>query len=65
MLAKFDSSGHLDPGFGSGGLLRLAKPDGNTFVGEVEQVATLADGRYLVKGSTPVWGLDGSHGWGG
>lgn len=54
MLAKFDSSGHLDPGFGSGGLLRLAKPDGSTFVGEVEQVATPADGKYLVKGSTPV-----------
>jgi uncharacterized delta-60 repeat protein len=56
MLAKFDSSGPLDPGFGSGGLLRLAKPDGGTFVGEVEQVATLADGKYLVKGSTPVAG---------
>ncbi len=54
MLAKFDSSGHLDPSFGSGGLLRLARPDGSTFVGEVEQVATLADGKYLVKGSTPV-----------
>lgn len=54
MLAKFDSNGHLDPSFGSGGLLRLAKPDGATFVGEVEQVATLADGKYLVKGSIPV-----------
>jgi uncharacterized delta-60 repeat protein len=57
MLAKFDAGGHLDPGFGSGGLLRLAKPDGSTFVGEVEQVATLADGKYLVKGSGPVVGF--------
>jgi uncharacterized delta-60 repeat protein len=62
MLAKFDSGGHLDPGFGSGGLLRLAKPDGSTFVGEVEQVAALADGKYLVKGSTSVSGY-GRQSW--
>lgn len=53
MLAKFDPSGHLDPGFGSGGLLHLAKPDGSIFLGEVEQVAMLPDGKYLVKGSIP------------
>lgn len=56
MLAKLDAGGHLDPGFGSGGLLRLAKPDGGTFVGEVEQVTTLADGKLLVKGSIPTAG---------
>jgi uncharacterized delta-60 repeat protein len=56
MLAKFDSSGHLDPSFGSGGLLRLLQPDGSTFVGEVEQVAALPDGKLLVKGSIPTAG---------
>ncbi len=51
MLARFRSDGSLDPSFGSGGLLRLSKPDGGTFVGEVEQVAPLAEGKLLVKGS--------------
>jgi uncharacterized delta-60 repeat protein len=58
MLAKFDADGHLDGGFGSGGLLRLAKPDGSTFVGEVEQVATLGDGKYLVEGSIPTAAIE-------
>lgn len=56
MLARFDSTGHLDPSFGSGGLLRLAKPDGSAFVGEVEQVVALPDGKLLVKGSIPTAG---------
>lgn len=51
MLAKLRPDGSLDPSFGSGGLLHLAKPDGGTFEGEVEQVTPLADGRLLLKGS--------------
>ncbi|MDQ3725345.1 MAG: delta-60 repeat domain-containing protein [Actinomycetota bacterium] len=53
MLARFDSSGHLDPSFGSSGLLRLSKPDGSIFMGEVDQVVALADGKLLVKGHAP------------
>jgi uncharacterized delta-60 repeat protein len=56
MLVKFDADGRLDSSFGSGGLLRLSKPDGAAFVGEVEQVATLTDGKYLVKGTSPTAG---------
>ncbi|MGN6216833.1 MAG: hypothetical protein ACTHN7_07745 [Solirubrobacterales bacterium] len=51
MLARFAADGHLDPSFGSGGLLRLAKPDGTTFDGKVEQVAPLPDGKALVAGA--------------
>ncbi len=51
MLARFDSSGRLDPSFGQGGLLRLTKPGGGLLEGELEGVVTLADGRILVKGT--------------
>lgn len=50
MLARFDSSGHLDPGFGDGGLRRLAMPDGKVFEGQIDQVVALADGKILVGG---------------
>ena len=50
MLARFDASGHLDPSFGNGGLLRLGKPNGEAFGGQVDQVVTLADGKILVAG---------------
>ncbi|MGN6558302.1 MAG: hypothetical protein ACTHLH_09865 [Solirubrobacterales bacterium] len=53
LLARFDASGHLDPSFGNGGLLRLLKPDGSIFEGAVEQMATLPDGKILVKGYVP------------
>jgi uncharacterized delta-60 repeat protein len=51
VLARFDENGKLDPSFGSGGLLRLLKPDGSTFVSEIHQVTALADGKILVNGS--------------
>lgn len=51
MLARFDADGHLDPGFGSGGLLRLLEPDGSPFLGAIQQVTALADGKLLVNGS--------------
>ena len=51
LLARFDSSGHLDPAFGKGGLLRLLRPDGKVLDGAVEDVIALADGKLLVKGS--------------
>lgn len=51
MLARFDASGQLDPGFGSGGLLHLTKPDGSVLDGAIEQVTPLAGGRILVNGS--------------
>lgn len=50
MLARFDAEGHLDPGFGKAGLLRLAKPDGEPFGGQIDQVVALADGKLLVAG---------------
>jgi len=53
LLAMVDSSGSLDPGFGEGGVLRLLKPDGSTFVGSIEQVVTLSDGKLLLKGTVP------------
>ncbi|MGV1048387.1 MAG: hypothetical protein ACOYD4_07680 [Solirubrobacterales bacterium] len=51
MLARFDAGGQLDPSFGSGGLLRLLKPDGSVFEGSIDQVVALADGKLLVEGS--------------
>lgn len=53
MLARFSADGHLDPNFGSGGLLRLAKPDGSLFEGKVEEVTPLPDGKVLVAGTLP------------
>lgn len=53
MLAVFDADGKLDPSFGSGGLLRLPKPDGSSFVGQIDQVTPLADGKVLIKGTLP------------
>jgi uncharacterized delta-60 repeat protein len=50
MLARFTAAGQLDPGFGSGGLLRLLSPAGGVLAGEVEQLARLPEGKYLVKG---------------
>ncbi len=50
MLAKFGSSGHLDPGFGNGGLLLLRRPDGGPFEGSVAGVTALASGGILVNG---------------
>jgi uncharacterized delta-60 repeat protein len=50
LLARFDSSGRLDPAFGEGGLRRLLRPDGGVLEGEIEDVASLADGKLLVKG---------------
>lgn len=50
VLARFDSSGHLDPSFGEGGLLRLLRPDGGVIEGAVEEAIALADGKLLVKG---------------
>jgi hypothetical protein len=49
-----DASGDLSQGFGSGGVLRLLKPDGSLFVGKAEQVDPLADGKILVKGAIPL-----------
>ncbi len=51
MLARFTAAGQLDPSFGSGGLLRLLSPTGGVLEGEVEQLARLAEGKYLVKGT--------------
>jgi uncharacterized delta-60 repeat protein len=53
LLAMADASGKLSPGFGDGGVLRLAKPDGSVFIGSIEQVVPLSDGKILVKGSVP------------
>lgn len=53
LLARFTAGGQLDPGFGSGGTLRLAKPDGGVFEGEAEAVAALADGKLLIRGTIP------------
>jgi uncharacterized delta-60 repeat protein len=50
MLARFSADGQLDPSFGSGGLLRLLRPNGDVLEGQVEQLAALADGKLLVKG---------------
>jgi hypothetical protein len=50
MLARFDGSGHLDPSFGDGGLLRLRRPDGDILKASVEQVAPLPNGKFLVTG---------------
>lgn len=50
MLARFDASGHLDPDFGNGGLLRLGKPNGEALGGQIDQVFTLGDGKILVAG---------------
>ena len=54
LLARFDSDGHLDPGFGEGGLRRLLRPDGDIVEGEVEDVVGLSDGKLLVKGMVSV-----------
>jgi uncharacterized delta-60 repeat protein len=53
LLARFTSSGQLEPGFGEGGLLRLRKPDGSVFEGDAEQVTALSDGKLLIRGTTP------------
>ena len=53
LLARFDADGALDHSFGSDGLLRLRRPDGGTFVGEIEQVKVLADGKLLIEGWVP------------
>jgi uncharacterized delta-60 repeat protein len=53
LLARFDADGALDQSFGSGGLLRLHRPDDGTFVGEIEQVVVLADGKLLLEGWVP------------
>jgi uncharacterized delta-60 repeat protein len=50
MLARFTAAGQLDPSFGSGGLLRLLSPAGGVQTGEIEQLARLPEGKYLVKG---------------
>lgn len=60
LLARFDSSGHLDPGFGEGGVRRLLRPDGGVLEGQVEDVISLADGRLLVKGMVSGKGLEQS-----
>ncbi|HWO83812.1 MAG TPA: hypothetical protein VNM38_08505 [Solirubrobacterales bacterium] len=57
LLARFDSSGRLDPAFGEGGLRRLLRPDGGVLEGEIEDVASLADGKLLVKGLVRGGGL--------
>jgi len=51
LLVMVDASGGLDQAFGSGGVMRLLKPDGSLLVGKAEQVAPLADGKILVKGA--------------
>lgn len=53
VLARFDAAGRLDADFGSGGLLRLARPDGGVFPGEIDRVIALAGGRLLVGGLLP------------
>lgn len=53
ILLRFTADGKLDQGFGAGGFLRLQRPDGGTFEGDVEEVAALADGKLLIKGTTP------------
>ena len=53
MLAKFGSDGHLDPGFGNGGLLLMRRPDGGPFEGSVAGVAPLESGKIIVNGYTP------------
>jgi uncharacterized delta-60 repeat protein len=53
MLVKLGSGGHLDPGFGNGGLLLLRRPDGAPLSGSVAEVTPLAGGRLLVNGYTP------------
>ena len=42
LLARFDSSGHLDSAFGEGGLRRLLRPDGGVLEGSVEDVVALS-----------------------
>ena len=51
LLARFDSEGTLDPGFGEGGVLHLLAPDGSKLLGTVEEVVALPDGKLLVKGT--------------
>ncbi|HEY1854757.1 MAG TPA: delta-60 repeat domain-containing protein [Solirubrobacterales bacterium] len=54
VLARFDSSGHLESSFGEGGLLRLHRPDGSTFAGgEIKQIVALPEGKLLVSGTVP------------
>jgi uncharacterized delta-60 repeat protein len=50
LLARFDENGKLDAGFGSGGILRLLKPDGRLLLGGIGQAIALPDGRILVHG---------------
>jgi uncharacterized delta-60 repeat protein len=57
MLARLDADGNLDPDFGSGGLLRLPRPDGSAFSGaEARAVLALGDGKLLVQGSVQLAG---------
>jgi hypothetical protein len=51
LLARFDSAGHLDSGFGEGGVLHLLAPDGGKLLGSAEEVIALTDGKLLVKGT--------------
>jgi uncharacterized delta-60 repeat protein len=51
LLARLDSNGNLDPGFGEGGLLRLHSPGGEVMVAAIEQVTALAGGTILVNGT--------------
>lgn len=52
LLARFDSGGHLDPGFGNHGLVPLQRPGGGTLEGSVAGVTALASGKILVNGYT-------------
>lgn len=51
LLARFDPSGQFDPSFGTGGILRLLKPDGSKLFGGINEVTALADGKVLVGGT--------------
>lgn len=53
LVARFTPNGDLDPGFGSGGLVRLSSPRGTPLHGEVKEVVPLADGRVLAVATTP------------
>lgn len=52
LLAMVDAAGELVPSFGSGGVLRLLRPDGTVLQGEIEQAVPLQDGKILIRGSS-------------
>jgi uncharacterized delta-60 repeat protein len=56
LVVRFTADGRLDPSFGAGGAARVIASGGAPLQGEAEDVAMLADGKILVKGSRRIAG---------